>query len=713
MTQIQKSNELKFEINLNENIQNYLQQQHSNIKVNYITKEDEILLLDIIDDLKQMQQLESVLKFQSRIMHHKWVTMIYMYYIKYLENNHISIIHSLNINDELFQLLSHQLNGRDFNKDLLYFIHHQDLSKYSLHQWINPLTLEGCLIIQWLLVQDLEINHEISHFVYEHITRQFNSPYESVHDWIDFLGDLYHRYGEFDYWTVFFDDYLFSSKEELIKQDLIAQRYLIRQPHYKLMPILVRYIDEQMLQGYLLKLKEKFVIAYKQAPLIQQLYLAWLVSADFQEAAKQNCLSSLLFIDQFEQETSTSLLFDILMTQSYDWTCYIKKTIPELIEIGQKTSMVSVLVFLMHTVNEVKVESFIKQWLYYEKLKIKDLRHNETKSLKKKNIITYSLEELLERDDNEMSHYIDDVYSQLSFDFTNEHQKQDKRFIEFSEYCQKVKTNVETIDHSDLSSVEKLEKISEIYNEVVASQQTYSDIEVYDSIVRNVQKYIILYESIVEKEVENEIKPVFTLTTPLQISDDEKIDLRLKGEYLILIQMILRDFRKKLAAYLQSFQNQMQLMEYIFKSQSDYESMQETLDLYLSSHHEIVDFNELIEQIPFPFLMQLMSSLKDEMKNSLTLNYYNDNDGNKLMNMLKVLLDFKEWCLSDCLLSDFSFSKYHYLNLFEYTKCMISYINDEEMIDDFIGQLFFVFKKVKDRSFKENLGFKKGWQEAL
>ena len=166
--------------------------------------------------------------------------MIYMYYIKYLENNHISIIHSLNINDELFQLLSHQLNGRDFNKDLLYFIHHQDLSKYSLHQWINPLTLEGCLIIQWLLVQDLEINHEISHFVYEHITRQFNSPYESVHDWIDFLGDLYHRYGEFDYWTVFFDDYLFSSKEELIKQDLFAQRYLIRQPHYKLMPILVK-----------------------------------------------------------------------------------------------------------------------------------------------------------------------------------------------------------------------------------------------------------------------------------------------------------------------------------------------------------------------------------------------------------------------------------------------------------------------------------------
>ena len=88
----------------------------------------------------------------------------------------------------------------------------------------------------------------------------------------------------------------------------------------------------------------------------------------------------------------------------------------------------------------------------------------------------------------------------------------------------------------------------------MASQQTYSDIEVYDSIVRNVQKYIILYESIVEKEVENEINSVFTLTTPLQISDDEKIDLRLKGEYLILIQMILRDFRKKLAAYLQSFQ---------------------------------------------------------------------------------------------------------------------------------------------------------------
>lgn len=705
---------------IDERIQKYIQTNITNIKTNKITQQDQQLLLTIIDDTQQMKQLESILKFQIRIANNKWVSMIYMYYINQLESIKPQVIASLDISEELFIFLFHQLTNQEFNEELMKFIFNANLNDYHLYEWINPLTLEGKLIVQWLLSQDFEINKEINHFFYEHITHSFNNILESNSDWINFLKELYEKYGEIDYWHHFIYDYKFLDYKALQKADIKEQHQLNFQLYPNLIAMLAKYFPVELIDLYQKKLKEKFIIAYKQESTLNQVFLAWLINADYDEAVQKNKLSQLLYINDFEDETSASLLIDTLINSSYDWSNFINKSISELIDMTDENSMISLVLYIMCSASEIKVTSFIKQWMKSYKVKNKEIRNCETESLKENNIVAVSLEDLFQKPDTELKEYISETYLKLETDFDKPNVKEE--FNRFSEFCKEIKITIENIDQSSEDSISKLKKINEIYNSVVNSKQEFKTIEVYDSLIRNVQKYIILYENIVEKEqhqVDDE-KLLHTLNNNSIISNDStyKIDLienRIKGEYVILTQYIIKQFRINILNYLSQFIHESSLDQKIFASKTQYDNLQETMKLFFDVSKENHTFEQMGKQIFPGLLIHLLQNLNEKYQLDFVSQYYSAVSFEQLIKSLEISLEIKDYCLSNNDIKEFNSTKYAFNSLYEATLDLMPLVVVKEVIEEFVDQLTLAFRKLTrlNNDLKNELGFIEHWQDCL
>lgn len=699
------ANSYPFITQINPKLEEYMKTNSSGIKINWLTQQDEALLIKFIE-ANEMPQLESILTFQRRIANHKWINMIYMFYVKQLETNKEEVLKSLTIDENLFQLLAHQLVGEDFNLEIFELIKSQEIKSRKLSYWINPLCIEGKLIIQWLLTQDFPINAKINAFFNIHIKHNFRNALESTIDWIDFLRKLYEDYGKVDYYDEFMSEYHFKSRKELERLDVLCQKNLIFSYYTPLTSLLAKYFPSNLVNKYKSVVKNAFVKSYCKDELFTQAYLAWLYNINFEEAISQNKLANILYLDRFETSLATKLMCKALVDRSYDWSKYIDQSIPKLINHVNKGEEISLILFMMVISNPVKMESFVKQWQKINRIKPQELRCNETYSLKKLNICKLSLEELFDSSEQDIYYYIEKTYSKINFPNAPINQNE---FKEFSEFCLKIKTQIETVDHSDETLQSKLQQLNEIYKTVVNFQSKFPDIEVYDSLIRNVQKYIIIYENLVEKQ---QIDSTATLLKQeYQLSQKDYFIYRLNNEYELLCKVVLEVIEKNLVEFITPyFKSNIQLL---FKDSQGFELWNEACSM-VKHPSQVIDKNsDFLNQLPQRLLLNLFDLIKEEYLLQYLQNYFPKISLKDFQNIHKLIIELEEYCQNNGDLTVFNYSNYQFTSLYEITIKIKELLNLSWVIEVFTDSLRLCFRKLEKFNVANQLGFDSGWQEKL